>query len=135
MTDENVELVRRVTDVMDSEGFAAALPVFLEAAHPDVEWQEDEAWPGSASYRGREAVRQVIVDRMATLDFDQRTEELIPVGDRVVTFVVWGGRGRTSGAQAEMSLAIVWTIREQAITRLEFFLDRAAALEAVGLQR
>jgi hypothetical protein len=45
--EENIEVVRRVTDVMDAEGFEAALPVFLEAAHPDVEWREDPAWPAS----------------------------------------------------------------------------------------
>ena len=43
MSHENVEIVRRVIDVMDAEGFEAALPVFLDAAHPDVEWQEDPA--------------------------------------------------------------------------------------------
>ena len=62
MAQENVEIVRRVIDVMDAEGFEAALPVFLDAAHPDVEWQEDPAWPGSAAYRGVEQVRQVILD-------------------------------------------------------------------------
>ena len=133
MSEENVEIVRRVTDVMDAEGFEAALPVFLEAAHPDVEWREDPAWPGSAHYRGVEQVRQVILDRMDTLDFDQQTEDLISVGDKVVALVRWRGRGKASGAQGEISLAIVWTVRERAITRLEFFLDRAEALEAVGL--
>jgi hypothetical protein len=49
MSRENVEVVRRVTDVMDAEGFEAALPIFLDAAHPDVEWREDPAWPGSAN--------------------------------------------------------------------------------------
>ena len=51
MSQDNVEVVRRVTDLMDAEGFEAALPVFLKAAHPDVEWREDPAWPGSATYR------------------------------------------------------------------------------------
>lgn len=133
MTHENVEVVRRLTDVMDNEGFAAAFPVFLEAAHSDVEWREDPGWPGSANYRGVEQVREVILDRMDTLDFDQRTEDLISVDDKVVALVRWRGRGRTSGAEAEISLAIVWTVREQAITRVEFFLDRGEALEAVGL--
>jgi ketosteroid isomerase-like protein len=120
---------------MDSEGFAAAFPVFVEAADSDVEWREDPAWPGSANYRGVEQVRQVIVDRMATLDFEQRTEDLISVDDKVVALVRWRGRGRTSGAEAEISLAIVWTVRDQAITRVEFFLDRAEAFEAVGLRQ
>lgn len=133
MSDDNVEVVRRLTDVMDSEGFAAALPVFLEAAHPDVEWREDPAWPGSANYRGVDQVRDVILDRMDTLDFDQQTEDLIAVDDKVVALVRWSGRGRASGAQAEISMAIVYTVREQAITRLEFFLDRAEALKAAGL--
>ena len=134
MSEENVEVVRRVTDVMDAEGFEAALPIFLKAAHPDVEWREDPAWPGSASYRGIEQVRQVILDRMATLDFDQQTDELIDVDDKVVLMVRWVGRGKASGAQGEISMAMVWTVREQAITRVEFFLDRARALEAVGLR-
>jgi ketosteroid isomerase-like protein len=134
MSQENVEIVRRVIDVMDAEGFEAALPVFLDAAHPDVEWQEDPAWPGSAAYRGVEQVRHVILDRMDALDFDQQTEELISVDDKVVALVRWIGRGKTSGAQGELSMAMVWTVREQAITRIEFFIDRAEALEAVGLR-
>jgi ketosteroid isomerase-like protein len=133
MSDVNVEVVRGVTDVMDAEGFEAALPVFLEAAHPDVEWREDPAWPGSANYRGVEQVRDVILDRMGTLDFDQQTEDLIDAGDRVIVLVRWIGRGKASGAQGELSMAMVWTVREQAITSVEFFLDRAEALDAAGL--
>ena len=134
MSQENVEIVRRVTDVMDAEGFEAALPVFLKAAHPDVEWQEDPAWPDSATYRGVEQVRQVILDRMDTLDFDQQSEELISVDVKVVALVRWIGRGKASGAQGEISMAMVWTVREHAIASLEFYLDRAQALEAVGLR-
>jgi hypothetical protein len=37
MSQENTEIVRRVIDVMDAKGFEAALPVFLDAAHSDVE--------------------------------------------------------------------------------------------------
>jgi ketosteroid isomerase-like protein len=131
--EENVQVVRRVTDVMDAEGFAAALPVFLDVAHPDVEWREDPAWPDSSDHRGIDEVRRVILDRMDTLDFDQQTEDLTSVGDKVVAMVRWSGRGRASGAQGEMSMAMVWTIRDQAVTKLEFFLDRAEALAAAGV--
>jgi ketosteroid isomerase-like protein len=133
MSADNVEVVRRIIDVMDADGFEAALPVFLAAAHPEIEWREDPAWPGSTHYHGVEEVRRVILDRMDTLDFDQQTEKLIPAGDRVVALVRWFGRGRTSGAEGEISMAMVWTVRERAITKLEFFLDRAEALAAVGL--
>jgi ketosteroid isomerase-like protein len=134
MSQENLELVRHITDVMDADGFKAALPVFLEAARPDIEWQEDPAWPGAASYQGIEQVRQVILDRMDTLDFDQQTEDLIEVDDKVLALVRWTGRGKTSGAQGEIAMTMVWTLRDGAVARLEFFLNRARALEAVGLR-
>ena len=134
MSQENVEIVRRVIDVMEAEGFQASLPIFLEAAHPDIELREDPAWPGSATYRGVEQVRQVFLDRMDTLDFDQETEDLLSVDDKVVALVRWAARGKASGAQGEISMAMVWTIRDGAVTGLEFFLDRDRALEAVGLR-
>lgn len=56
----------------------------------------------------------MILDRMGVLDFDQRTEDLIDVDDKVVVLVRW--------------------VRERAITSVEFFLDRAEALQAVGLR-
>jgi ketosteroid isomerase-like protein len=133
MSQENLELVRRVTDVMDAEGFEAALPVFLDVAHAEVEWREDLAWPGSGHYRGVEQVQQVILDRIDTLDFDQETEELIPAGDKVVALVRWRMRGRASGAEGELSMAMVWTVREQEVAKIEFFLDRAEALAAAEL--
>ena len=73
---------------------------------------------------------------MDTLDFDQQTEDLIAVDDdKVVALVRWVGRGKASGAQGELSIAMVWTVRGQAITSLKFYLDRAQALEAVGLRK
>ena len=73
----------------------------------------------------------MILDRMGTVDFDQQTEDLIDVDDKVVVLVRWVGRGKASGAQGEISMAMVWHVRDQAITRKRF--DRAQALEAVGL--
>ena len=81
MSRENVEIVRRVIDVMDAYRHEAALPVFLDEAHLDVEWRVD---PGGRlhGHRGVREVRDVILDRLDTLDFDQETEELISVDTR-----------------------------------------------------
>jgi hypothetical protein len=135
MSQENVAVVRRVTDVMDTDGFEAASLVFLEAAHPDVELREDPAWPGSGNYRGVEQVRQLMLDRMDTLDFDQQTEELIAVDD-----IRWPARVRPAhrllslGHANERARRPCRAVREKAITKLEFFIDRAEALEAAGLR-
>jgi ketosteroid isomerase-like protein len=133
MSHANVEVVRRVTDVMDRESFEAALPVFVEVAHPDVVWREDPAWPGADTYRGLDEVRRTIFDRLESLDFEQETEELLPADDKVVALVRWHGRGRASGAQSALDLAVVYTVHDGAITKVEFYLDRAEALAAAGL--
>jgi uncharacterized protein len=128
-----VAVVRRVADVMDGGGLEAAFPSFAEAARPDVELREDPSWPGAGTYRGLEQIRQLVVDRLDSFDFEQDTEALIPVDDKVVAFVRWRGRGRASGAQSRMKLAIVWTLQELAITKVQFHVDRSEALRAVGL--
>jgi uncharacterized protein len=133
MSRENLDVVRRVADAMDNEGFAAAFPVFVEAARADVEWREDPSWPGAGTYRGLEQVEQLVVDRLDSFDFDQQTETLVHVDDKVVALVHWRGRGRASGAHSGMPLAIVWTLQERAIRKVEFYIDRSEALEAVGM--
>jgi ketosteroid isomerase-like protein len=134
MSQENVEVVRRLATVTDREGFEAAFPLFIEIAHPDVVWREDPAWPDAGTYRGADAVRRLMFDRIDSFDFDQQTEKVIDAGDRAVSLVRWRGRGRGSGAQGDMELAIVWTLRDGKIAMVEFYLDRADALEAVGLR-
>ena len=46
MSQENVEIVRRVIDVMDAEGFQAALPVF--STLPTRTWNGGKIRPGPA---------------------------------------------------------------------------------------
>jgi ketosteroid isomerase-like protein len=48
-------------------------------------------------------------------------------------FVRTSGTARQSGAPVEISVAHVFTLQDGRITRLEVFLDRHEALEAVGL--
>jgi ketosteroid isomerase-like protein len=102
ISEQNVEIVRRVAEVIDREGFEAAFPVFAEVAHPGVEWREDPSWPDAGTYRGLDAIRRLMLDRLDSFDFDQQTEELIDAGERVVELVRWRGRGTQSGAQGEM---------------------------------
>jgi ketosteroid isomerase-like protein len=61
-------------------------------------------------------------------------EEWIDVGDdRVLAWARWTGRGRTSGADADWHLAIIYTVRDGRIIRGEEYFERQQALKAVGL--
>jgi ketosteroid isomerase-like protein len=45
-----------------------------------------------------------------------------------------GGKGRASGIDLRSNLTAIYTIREGWITKVEYFLDHAKALEAAGLR-
>jgi ketosteroid isomerase-like protein len=55
-------------------------------------------------------------------------------GDQIVAFVLNRLRPRGSSAILEGRIAHVWTMRSGKACRCEVFLDRAEALEAVGLR-
>jgi ketosteroid isomerase-like protein len=115
MSQVNVEIVQRLNEIMDREGvgrvFEAAIAEGL--FDDDLEWVEDPAGPDSGTYRGVSAVRSLVADRMEAFEIDQQTERLIDAGDDVVAFVRWRARGQSSGAEAEMRLAMVNSLRRK----------------------
>ena len=60
-------------------------------------------------------------------------EEMIDAGDHVVSLVELSGRTRTGGADISAPAAAVWTVVDGRMRRVEFHLDRNAALRAAGL--
>jgi ketosteroid isomerase-like protein len=67
-------------------------------------------------------------------DFRLTPEELIDADDHVFAAVRMSGRGRGSGAEAEMQLFAVWTLREGKVSRMTGgYRDRGEALEAAGI--
>jgi ketosteroid isomerase-like protein len=62
-------------------------------------------------------------------------EEVRDLGDgRVLVRGDWGGVGIASGAETYMDLSTLYTVRDDQISKVEYYFDRAKALEAAGLQ-
>jgi ketosteroid isomerase-like protein len=61
-------------------------------------------------------------------------ERLIDAGDRVVSLVSMSGKTRTGGVEVRAPGAAVWTVVNGRLRRVEFHLDRQAALRAAGLE-
>jgi ketosteroid isomerase-like protein len=127
-----MEIVRRGFELFnagDLEGLVS------ETVAPEVEYCTSREDPDADIHRGQEAYRRYIeqwVESFEGLRAD--VEEYVDVGDgRVFTWIRWTGRGRTSGADADWYLAIIYTIRDGRIVRGEEYFDRAEALEAAGL--
>lgn len=138
MSKENVEIVRRIYDAAARRNSEAVLALYdphvvLDATRMGV---AGLGTPESQHIsHGHEGLRSFFREwheawENIAYDFD----ELIDAGgDRVISVVTRRGRGRASGAEVELSVALVWTIREDKVVRLVWFRTRTEALEAAGL--
>jgi ketosteroid isomerase-like protein len=64
-------------------------------------------------------------------DAGELMSDYIEAGDRVVVRFIWRGAGH--GPESNMEFTGVYTVRKGKILTIEFFRDKAEALEAVGL--
>ena len=76
---------------------------------------------------------QALIDLVGPIKV--RLEELIDVGDgRVVACVRMVGESAASDPPYTQSFAVVQRLRDGLVTEADYYLDRAQALEAVGLR-
>ena len=132
MSQENVEIVRRVYALLDegdetvwdlaSPGFVLDFsrrlidPVVLRGRGQVQAWydREMEMWEGGHNR--------------------WEPKELIGAGDKVVAFIRTSGRGKASGVEVEAYVWNVWMFRDGKGAEWTYFgEDQAAALEAAGL--
>jgi ketosteroid isomerase-like protein len=132
MSQENVELSQRALDAGNRRDKAA----WLELNDPEVEWVPARDWPESDAIRGREAVWDFYVE--VNEPWEEGAFEYVEVieagDDKLVTHARAETQGKASGAPVVLSYWLVITFRNGKILRIEWFLDRGEALEAVGLR-
>jgi len=130
MSQENVEIVRSLYQAMNERDLARA----GELVHPDVEWVPDSR-VGEGPIRGRENVLQFFGDRAEMFDeIRVEVERIWEKGERVLAFITTTGRGHASGAEFEIRIGHLWTLRDGVVVRGEGYGDRSKALEAAGLR-
>jgi len=135
MSQENVQIVRRVYDAVSRRDTATVLAAY----DPEIEWDStrlpEAHLMGHAFLRGHEELRTLFRDWYEAWESaEDKCEELIDAGEHVVSVVTRRGRGRASGTETATRRAGVWTIRDGKIVRAVWFTSREDALEAVGLR-
>jgi ketosteroid isomerase-like protein len=135
MSEENVEIVRRLFEAVARNDNAAVLAAY----DPNVECDFSESplagLVGSTVYRGHDGMRNMVRDRYEAWEtMEDDCQELIDAGERVISDVISRGRGRSSGVDVELRHYGVWTIRDGKIVRVAWFYSREDALEAAGLR-
>ena len=144
MSEENVEIVRRIYAALDLSvpgsvsRYGGGPPESIKGLiDPEIEWQGPREFPDLAEtvygYEGMAGYAAKVAEALD--DYRMEPERFIDAGgDRVLVFSREGGRGKGSGAEVQTHLtAHLWTLRDGKAVRMQSYWEWADALEAVGL--
>jgi uncharacterized protein len=130
MSEENVEIARRVMDAWNRGDYDA----WIEAFDRDCEFRPPRSQLEGQTYRGHDGLRRYLHD--LTEEWEQvrfALNDVRDVGDQVVVLFQWHARGRASGVELDLPIGLVGKVREGKIAEARFFSDPDEALEAAGL--
>jgi ketosteroid isomerase-like protein len=125
MSDENVELIRRIYDLWSREESARDLIA------EDVEYVNPSYAVEPGTRQGRKSFAMV---RDIYEDFNVRVERFLDTrGDDVVVLARYTASGRGSGVPLEGEHGYVWTVRDGQAVRFQWFQSHREALDAAGI--
>jgi ketosteroid isomerase-like protein len=132
VSQEDADRIRRAYEVWNESGPAAVTEQFWAE---DAVYREGPGWPDAGVFRGRAAAlgrMETLIDLVGPIKV--RLDELIDVGDgRFVACTRMVGESAASATPYTQSFAVVQRLRDGLIIEADYYLDRAQALEAVGL--
>jgi uncharacterized protein len=124
MSEENVELVRRIHERWDGD------ESIRELVAEDLEYVN----PGYAVEPGTRIGRKVFGSVRDTYpDFTFHPERYVDAGDDVVVLGRYTASGEASGIELEGDHGYVWTVRDGLAVRFQWFQSHGEALEAAGV--
>lgn len=131
MSQENVEIVRRLYAAFHAGDAEAALRVFDANVLVDA----SNARPDVPVGKGPEYVSAVVTSWVAAFEeWREEIEEIRDLGNRILVLSVQRGRGKGSGVEVEAHYAIIYDLHGGKITSLRMYRNPREALEAAGLQ-
>jgi ketosteroid isomerase-like protein len=132
MSRENVEVVAASL----REFKTTQRPTQFQA--PDFVWdmRAFRGWPDEPEYRGLDGFMEFFTKWIEPYDeWDMDVEDLVDAGhDRVVAVVRQRGRLRGADSWVDLRFAVVCTVAQRLIRRMQGFTTPDEALEAVGLR-
>ena len=106
-----------------------------DAIHEDVEVHDHDI-VDAGDYRGHAGFGRWMADWSAAWSQDSiEPQKFLDADQRVVVFIAQRTTGQGSGVALEREDAMVFGMREGKIARLDYYNDRAAALEFAGLAK
>jgi ketosteroid isomerase-like protein len=133
MSQENVERIRDAVVAYNRGDLDAFLDEYWT---DDIDYRAVEGAPDDhGPIHGKAEMRAYMQDWFDTFD-DLKVEplEVIDAGqDQAVAVVRFGGRAKLSGVEADLTFAVVYTLRDGKVARGREYWTKEQALEAAGL--
>jgi ketosteroid isomerase-like protein len=134
MSQENLEVVRDYFETVNGGDFARAMRYYAD----DVELVVPGGTGGfleAGRFTGKDAVGLWFGNWFRAFQRGYRfdLDEIRAIGEAVFVLARHEGRGKASGAEVRMSTAYLFRVTGGQIGKIELFVDRRSALEAVGL--
>jgi ketosteroid isomerase-like protein len=132
MSQENVEIVRRIVDAVRDRRWEEA----TRQLAPDAELHGTVGGLTEGSvWRGPEQIRDFFEQDAEAWDERRlEAEQFIDAGDSVVVLLHEFRRGKGSGVETETDTAMVYEVRDRRVVGIQGYMDRGQALEATGLR-
>ena len=131
MSEENVEIVRHLYELVNR----GDLDAVLEYLDPSVHYDLSERVFNPAIYEGHDGIRRFYAELNEVWD-DFRTDpvEFIQAGDKVVVPHRVHAVGKESGVEVELPSTTIYSLSDGKVAAIRMYRDHARALEAAGLE-
>jgi ketosteroid isomerase-like protein len=130
MSEQNVELVRRMYEAFHAGDFGGALAFFDPAVTFDASVRVD----GDISH-GREELAAMVTEWVGDWEqWHETIEEIRDLGRQVCVVSTQRGRGKGSGIEVEDRYVVLYAIEGDKIKSMTLYQTAGEAVEAAGLR-
>jgi uncharacterized protein len=129
----NADLIRPLFEEWGRGNWRPRFDVY----HPQMVWGWSDEYPGLGGVceDSRDPNPRMRAWLSEWDEWRAEADEYLELGDYVVVFTTYSGRGRGSGAEVQQPGAHVFQVRDGKVVRLEIFADRKRAIESVRAAR
>jgi ketosteroid isomerase-like protein len=129
MSQENVELAKRMLERFHAQDAEGALACFTADVVTDITMRAD-----TPIGHGREELGRIVGSWLSAWEsWREEVEEIRDLGGRVLVRAIQRGVGKTTGIEVVTEYAMLFEIRDGKISRMSLHRNAAEALEAAGL--
>jgi uncharacterized protein len=125
----NIKVVQELYRAFREQDYDA----FLRISAEDIEWIQNEGFPGGGTYKGASAVIEGVLkaNNNQWEGFAYQIEEILDAGNSVIVVGKYSGRDRVSGKPMSAAAAHIYDLRDGKIARFRMFADTKSIWNAM----